>query len=60
MKVERKEGFTDGDDSTAYWRLWSDHIIHQIHMRVLKHIKEATEEDLVHARAAAVPAAKTF
>jgi hypothetical protein len=28
----------------AYWRLWSDHIIHQIHMRVLKHIKTTTEQ----------------
>jgi len=22
----------------AYWRLWSDHIIHQIHLRVLRYI----------------------
>lgn len=27
-----------------YWRLWSDHIIHKIHERVLKHIKERAEE----------------
>jgi len=27
----------------AYWRLWSDYIIHKIHMRVLGHIKEEVE-----------------
>ena len=26
-----------------YWRLWSEHIIHKIHLRVLTHIKETTE-----------------
>ncbi len=26
-----------------YWHLWSDYIIHNIHMRVLRHIKEQTE-----------------
>jgi len=28
---------------TAYWRLWSDAIIHQIHARVLRHIREEAE-----------------
>ena len=27
----------------AYWRLWSDYIIHRIHMRVLTHIQEHAE-----------------
>ncbi len=27
-----------------YWKLWSDHIIHKIHLRVLEHIKENAEE----------------
>jgi uncharacterized membrane protein YhaH (DUF805 family) len=27
----------------AYWRLWSDAIIHQIHSRVLRHIREEAE-----------------
>jgi hypothetical protein len=27
----------------AYWRLWSDAIIHQIHLRVLRHIREEAE-----------------
>jgi hypothetical protein len=26
-----------------YWRLWSDYILHQIHMRVLEHIKNKAE-----------------
>jgi hypothetical protein len=27
-----------------YWRLWSDAIIHRIHLRVLRHIKVLSEE----------------
>jgi len=27
----------------AYWKLWSDHIIHKIHGRVLSHIKQQSE-----------------
>jgi hypothetical protein len=27
----------------AYWRMWSDAIIHRIHLRVLRHIKESSE-----------------
>ena len=34
----------------AYWRLWSDHVIHQIHMRVLRHIKTDAEQQLVRAQ----------
>ncbi len=29
----------------AYWQVWSDFIIHTIHLRVLKHIKAVSEED---------------
>jgi len=29
----------------TYWRLWSDAIIHQIHTRVLEHIKHITENE---------------
>lgn len=28
-----------------YWRLWSDHIIHTIHLRVLDHVKELSERE---------------
>jgi hypothetical protein len=30
---------------SAYWRLWSDAIIHRIHLRVLDHIKRHAEAD---------------
>ncbi|MBO9154349.1 SRPBCC family protein [Chitinophaga sp. GCM10012297] len=30
----------------AYWRLWSDHIIHEIHGRVLRHIKKNAEQEI--------------
>jgi hypothetical protein len=29
----------------AYWQLWSDAIIHRIHLRVLRHIKRLAEEN---------------
>jgi hypothetical protein len=28
---------------SAYWKLWSDEIIHRIHLRVLRHIREEAE-----------------
>ena len=27
----------------TYWQVWSDYIIHRIHLRVLEHIKERAE-----------------
>jgi hypothetical protein len=30
-----------------YWTLWSDFIVHKIHQRVLKHIKEQTEKRML-------------
>lgn len=30
----------------TYWRWWSDHIIHKIHLRVLRHIKDQTESTM--------------
>ena len=30
---------------SSYWRLWSDAIIHQIHLRVLKHIRDEAEKN---------------
>jgi hypothetical protein len=29
----------------AYWRWWSDAIIHRIHLRVLKHVRSLAEQD---------------
>jgi hypothetical protein len=34
----------------AYWRLYSDEIIHRIHMRVLEHVKRLSEEGEREAR----------
>jgi len=28
---------------SAYWRLWSDAVLHQVHLRVFEHIKERSE-----------------
>ncbi len=30
---------------SVYWKLWSDHIIHTIHLRVLDHIKRLSEKE---------------
>ncbi len=30
----------------TYWGLWSDALIHQIHLRVLEHVREVTEADI--------------
>ena len=30
---------------SEYWRVWSDKIIHAIHLRVLKHVKQLAEAD---------------
>ncbi len=29
----------------GYWKLWSDFIIHRIHLRVLQHVKDLTERE---------------
>jgi len=42
----RLEGTTWYHDTiwpAAYWHLWSDYIIHRIHLRVLQHIREEAE-----------------
>jgi hypothetical protein len=31
-----------------YWQLWSDYIIHRIHLRVLEHIKRLAEQEILH------------
>jgi hypothetical protein len=36
----------------SYWRVWSDLIIHNIHLRVLKHIKKTAESQTNEARLA--------
>jgi hypothetical protein len=40
----------------AYWHIWSDYIIHRIHLRVLHHIKEAAEHSRTSENAQAFAA----
>jgi hypothetical protein len=43
-RLEGTTWYQHGLWPSAYWRLWSDAIIHRIHMRVLRHIREKAEE----------------
>lgn len=43
-RLEGTTWYQHGLWPSAYWRLWSDAIIHQIHMRVLKHIRDEVEK----------------
>jgi hypothetical protein len=43
-RLEGTTWYRHGLAPAEYWRLWSDEIIHKIHMRVLKHIKEEAEK----------------
>jgi uncharacterized membrane protein YhaH (DUF805 family) len=42
-RVEGTTWYRDAIWPAAYWRLWSDYVIHRIHLRVLKHTKETVE-----------------
>lgn len=42
-RLEGTTWYQHGLWPAVYWRLWSDVIIHKIHMRVLRHIKEEAE-----------------
>ncbi|MGI9457920.1 MAG: hypothetical protein ACR2NU_15250 [Aeoliella sp.] len=33
----------------GYWQVWTDSIVHRIHLRVLRQIKKVSEEDLLLA-----------
>src|SRR5690606_14235181 len=35
--------YSHGLYPAAYWRLWSDYLVHTIHLRVLHHIRERAE-----------------
>jgi len=45
-RLEGTTWYRHGLGPAAYWRLWSDLIIHKIHMRVLEHIKEEAESEI--------------
>jgi hypothetical protein len=42
-RLEGTTWYQHGLWPAAYWRVWSDAIIHQIHMRVLHHIRDEAE-----------------
>ena len=44
-RLEGTTWYQHGLWPAAYWRFWSDAIIHRIHLRVLRHIKEEAEKD---------------
>jgi hypothetical protein len=42
-RVEGTTWYRDAIWPAAYWRLWSDYVIHRIHLRVLEHIRTQAE-----------------
>ncbi len=44
-RLEGTTWYTNQFWPQAYWQLWSDTIIHRIHMRVLEHVKARSEAD---------------
>ncbi|MBM3847278.1 MAG: DUF805 domain-containing protein [Verrucomicrobia bacterium] len=50
-RLEGTTWYEHGLEPARYWRAWSDWIIHAIHLRVLKHIKQESETPLVKASA---------
>jgi len=51
-RLEGTTWYRHGLWPSGYWRVWSDAIIHQIHMRVLTHIREEAEKQPVNAPSA--------
>jgi len=43
-RLEGTTWYQHGLWPSAYWRLWSDAIIHKIHLRVLRHIRDQAEQ----------------
>jgi hypothetical protein len=43
-RLEGTTWYQHGLYPAGYWRLWSDWIIHRIHLRVLEHVKRLSEE----------------
>ena len=44
-RLEGTTWYQHGLWPAAYWRMWSDEIIHRIHMRVLTHIRDEAEKN---------------
>lgn len=43
--VEGTSTYRHGLEPAQYWRLWSDYVVHQVHGRVLRHVKQLAEQD---------------
>ncbi|HEX3798990.1 MAG TPA: hypothetical protein VH413_09845 [Verrucomicrobiae bacterium] len=43
-RLEGTTWYTDRISPTPYWQIWSDMLIHHIHLRVLNHIKALSEQ----------------
>lgn len=43
-KLEGTTWYSHNMQPAGYWRLWSDYMIHEIHLRVLRHIELLAEE----------------
>ncbi len=43
-RVEGTSWYRHGLGPDLYWRIWSDAIVHRIHLRVLNHVKSLSEE----------------
>lgn len=44
-RLEGTTWYRHGLWPSAYWKLWSDEIIHRIHLRVLRHIRDEAERE---------------
>lgn len=49
-RLEGTTWYTHDLAPAAYWRLWSDAILHRVHLRVLRHIQGLAEADSGHSR----------
>ena len=47
-RLEGTTWYRHGLWPSEYWRVWSDAIIHRIHMRVLRHIRDEAESQLAN------------
>ena len=45
-RVDGTSWYQHGLEPAQYWRLWSDYVVHQVHHRVLEHVKRLAEQDV--------------
>jgi len=43
--LEGQSWYTHGLEPVRYWNVWTGYIVHRIHIRVLRHIRELAERD---------------